>query len=80
VKVPVVIVAASIARENVAVGVAEVATPVAPDAGVFAVTVGGVGPEGTTSIAVTSGSSTEPYTDLMDSVPFVTFTPETLRT
>jgi hypothetical protein len=40
VKLELVIVAASIAREKVAVGATPVATPVAPSAGVFAVTVG----------------------------------------
>jgi hypothetical protein len=42
VKLLVVIVEPSIAREKVAVGATVVATPVAPLAGVFAVTVGGV--------------------------------------
>ena len=61
-KLELVIVVASIARENVAVGATEVATPVEPSAGVRDVTVGaGGGPvDGTTSIAATSGSSAEP--------------------
>ena len=59
-KLELVIVDASIAVENVAVGATPVETPVAPAAGVVDVT---VGPElvlGTTSIAATSGSSAEP--------------------
>ncbi len=55
-------VVASIARENVAAGFADVATPVAPLAGVIDVTAGAIGPDdaGTTSIAVISGSSAVP--------------------
>ena len=70
VQLALVIVAASIARENVAVGRTPEATPVAPAAGVTAVTVGGVGaaaavvklqltgaPSGTPSLDVTATSS-----------------------
>src|ERR671931_462262 len=39
---------------------------------------GGAEPEGTTSIAATSGSSAEPYTDWMFSTPSVTDTPVTV--
>ena len=59
----VVMVVGSMARENVAVGRVDDARPVAPLAGVDAVTVGGVGGGGAvgmTSMAITSGSSTLP--------------------
>src|ERR1700674_138190 len=74
------IVVASMAREKTTVGWMLVATPVADAAGFVWVTVGGVGVEvaGITSIAATSGSSTEPYTDFTDRVPFVTCTPLTV--
>jgi hypothetical protein len=61
VKLELVIVDAFIAREKVARTGAVTATPVAPAVGVVEVTVGGpVEADGTTSIAVTSGSSKEP--------------------
>src|SRR5437588_552594 len=65
VKLELVIVVASIPRENVAVTVVPVETPVAASAGDFDVTVGGPGGAGgavagTTSIAAISGSSILP--------------------
>ncbi len=60
-KLELVIVVASIGCENVAETVVVTGTLVAPDTGTVDVTVGGpVDADGTTSIAVTSGSSTEP--------------------
>ena len=59
VKLELVIVVGSIAREKVACGVTVCATPVAPFDGSVAVTVGGA-ETGITSIAVTSGSSAAP--------------------
>ena len=61
-KLAVVSVAGSMARENVAFGVVAGATPVTPLAGTIVVTVGATGPlaAGTTSIAVISGSSMLP--------------------
>jgi hypothetical protein len=77
VKLELVIVEVSIAREKLAVGWIAVATFVDASAGVLPVTVGaGGGPvDGTTSIAASSGSSIEPYTDFRFRKPPVTFTP-----
>ena len=61
VKLELVIVVGSIARENVALIGAVTDTPVAPEAGDVELTVGGpAGAAGTTSSAVSSGSSAEP--------------------
>ena len=66
----------SIASENVAVGATEVATPVAPVAGVVAVTVGGVVsggvPAAVVKVQVTFAASRLPATSLTPPVPPLT--------
>ena len=53
--------------------------PTALELGTVSDTVGGVG-SGMISSAASSGSSQQPYTDWIERIPFVTLTPEIVRT